>query len=43
MMSWRSARPGSHGSKCPKDVRFVDALPKSPIGKILKKELRRQL
>jgi long-chain acyl-CoA synthetase len=29
--------------KCPKRVRFVDSLPKSPIGKILKKELRRQL
>ena len=26
--------------KCPKQVRFRDALPKSPIGKILKKELR---
>jgi long-chain acyl-CoA synthetase len=28
--------------KCPKQVRFVDALPKSPIGKILRKELRAQ-
>jgi long-chain acyl-CoA synthetase len=27
--------------KCPRQVRFVDALPKSPIGKILRKELRR--
>jgi acyl-CoA synthetase (AMP-forming)/AMP-acid ligase II len=26
--------------KCPKDVRFLPALPKSPIGKILRKELR---
>jgi long-chain acyl-CoA synthetase len=26
--------------KCPKQVRFVSALPKSPIGKILRKELR---
>ena len=26
--------------KCPKQVRFVEALPKSPIGKILRKELR---
>jgi long-chain acyl-CoA synthetase len=26
--------------KCPKQVRFVNALPKSPIGKILRKELR---
>ena len=29
--------------KCPKRVRFVPALPKSPIGKILRKELRAQL
>jgi long-chain acyl-CoA synthetase len=28
--------------KCPKEVRFVGALPKSPIGKILRKELRGQ-
>jgi long-chain acyl-CoA synthetase len=28
--------------KCPKQIRFVDALPKSPIGKILRKELRAQ-
>ena len=26
--------------KCPKEVRFVDALPKNPVGKILRKELR---
>ena len=26
--------------KCPKHVRFVETLPKSPIGKILRKELR---
>ncbi len=26
--------------KCPKQVRFLDALPKSPIGKVLRKELR---
>jgi long-chain acyl-CoA synthetase len=26
--------------KCPREVRFVDGLPKSPIGKILRKELR---
>jgi len=26
--------------KCPKQIRFVPALPKSPIGKILRKELR---
>jgi long-chain acyl-CoA synthetase len=28
--------------KCPRQVRFVDTLPKSPIGKILRKELRAQ-
>ena len=28
--------------KCPKQVRFLDSLPKSPIGKILRKELRHQ-
>jgi long-chain acyl-CoA synthetase len=28
--------------KCPKQVRFADTLPKSPIGKILRKELRAQ-
>ena len=27
--------------KCPKQVRFVESLPKSPIGKILRKDLRR--
>jgi long-chain acyl-CoA synthetase len=29
--------------KCPKRVRFVPSLPKSPVGKILRKELRAQL
>jgi long-chain acyl-CoA synthetase len=29
--------------KCPKEVRFVGTLPKSPIGKILRKELRTQV
>jgi len=29
--------------KCPKQVRFVETLPKSPIGKILRKELRTQV
>jgi fatty-acyl-CoA synthase len=28
------------GSKTPKDVRFVDELPKNVSGKILKRELR---
>ncbi|MGH2721949.1 MAG: hypothetical protein ACRDJO_10150 [Actinomycetota bacterium] len=26
--------------KCPREVRVMDSLPKSPIGKILRKELR---
>ena len=26
--------------KCPKQIRFVESLPKSPIGKVLRKELR---
>jgi long-chain acyl-CoA synthetase len=26
--------------KCPKQIRLVERLPKSPIGKILRKELR---
>jgi long-chain acyl-CoA synthetase len=26
--------------KCPREVRVVDALPKSPIGKVLRRELR---
>jgi long-chain acyl-CoA synthetase len=26
--------------KCPKQVRFLNALPKSPVGKVLRKELR---
>ncbi len=29
--------------KCPKQIRFVASLPKSPIGKILRKELRTQV
>jgi acyl-CoA synthetase (AMP-forming)/AMP-acid ligase II len=29
--------------KCPREVRFLDGLPKSPVGKILRKELRAQL
>jgi len=29
--------------KCPKEIRLVGALPKSPIGKILRKELRTQV
>ena len=29
--------------KCPKQVRFVPSLPKSPIGKVLRKELRTQV
>jgi long-chain acyl-CoA synthetase len=29
--------------KCPKEVRFLPALPKSPLGKVLRKELRARL
>ncbi len=29
--------------KCPRDVRFVESLPKSPVGKVLRKELRARL
>ncbi|HEU4439622.1 MAG TPA: long-chain-fatty-acid--CoA ligase, partial [Methylomirabilota bacterium] len=29
--------------KCPKQIRFVSSLPKSPIGKVLRKELRTQV
>ncbi|RAS20978.1 AMP-binding protein [Paraburkholderia bryophila] len=34
-------RAGMAAYKVPKIVRFVDALPKSPVGKILRRELRR--
>jgi acyl-CoA synthetase (AMP-forming)/AMP-acid ligase II len=27
--------------KCPKSIKFLDAMPKTPIGKIQKKELRK--
>lgn len=30
------------GYKCPKHVEFIDSLPKSPVGKILRKELRQE-
>ncbi len=39
----RSARRRLARYKCPKQIRFVDSLPKSPIGKILRKELRTQV
>jgi long-chain acyl-CoA synthetase len=39
-MSFCQARLARY--KCPKEIRFVDALPKSPVGKILRKELRGQ-
>jgi long-chain acyl-CoA synthetase len=31
---------GGAAYKVPKDVRFLDALPKSNVGKILRKDLR---
>jgi acyl-CoA synthetase (AMP-forming)/AMP-acid ligase II len=30
------------GYKCPKTVDIVDALPRNPTGKVLKKDLRKQ-
>ncbi|MEO0448867.1 MAG: fatty acid--CoA ligase [Pseudomonadota bacterium] len=38
VIAW--ARDRIAGFKCPKSVDFVDALPRNPSGKILKKELR---
>ncbi len=35
------ARQHLSGPKCPRDVVFVDELPKNPTGKVLKRELRR--
>ena len=31
------------GYKCPKEIRLVDTLPKNPIGKVLRKELRARM
>lgn len=39
----RFCRERLAGFKCPREVRFVDALPKSPVGKVLRKELRARL
>ena len=33
-------RAARAGSRCPKAVAFVDALPRNPSGKVLKRELR---
>ena len=30
------------GYKCVREVRFIDAIPKNAVGKVLKKELRKQ-
>jgi long-chain acyl-CoA synthetase len=38
LIEFCQARLGKY--KCPKQIRFVESLPKSPIGKILRKELR---
>jgi acyl-CoA synthetase (AMP-forming)/AMP-acid ligase II len=37
------ARERLAGFKCPKEVRFLDALPRNPSGKVLKKQLRETL
>jgi len=31
------------GYKCVREVRFIDAIPKNAVGKVLKKELRKQI
>ncbi len=36
----RFCRDGLAGYKCPRQVRFLDALPHNPTGKVLKRELR---
>jgi acyl-CoA synthetase (AMP-forming)/AMP-acid ligase II len=30
-----------HSWKCPKDIRFLDALPRNTMGKVLKKEVEK--
>ena len=39
----RSAASELAGYKCPKELRFVDTLPRNPMGKIDKKALRAAL
>ena len=38
VIAW--ARAKIAGFKCPKSVDFIDALPRNPSGKILRRELR---
>jgi len=38
VIAW--AREKIAGFKCPKTVDFIDALPRNPSGKILRRELR---
>ena len=33
-------RPGWRATRCPKEITFLDALPRNPSGKVLKRELR---
>jgi acyl-CoA synthetase (AMP-forming)/AMP-acid ligase II len=41
LIAW--ARERLAGFKCPRSVKFVDALPRTATGKVLKRELRQRL